>query len=546
FGKIGKYPKSGGGWTVTEYSYPTSSTNTGIRPAMRIDLNSVMASSGNFPDGYDFDNKDRYSFENIKGSSDLQHYKNAFGEVKGKKLYNSRKIKAYEATNHGNCFGMAATTAIFLVNKQDIKCFKNAIDPDDPDIIKDNIIDLYYSDLYYSDVDKSLTEYIKYAHLYQFSDTYQEIDEKNIDKFDKLWLATKSYVAGESDPIILDLCLNDDSEAHAVLVIGYNETDSQYIIYTNDSNTPDKMGTFVYDKSDNSWQYMGSYEGNYPFNSSTSYFSFGYAVDAVYNFWNSDNEYDESCIFSGGRILVNSDRPINYAGNSNSLLEIKGIASTDNNQNIVDNDYLYWLKDTDVLSVETDTETNISVSGDNSSITVLSNEQSYSEITLNNKTASVKSIGVMNKPVYSEFTTLTSDNSEINITISGTASADTVTATQTETGLVVTGISDGTVTLSKDDEVVETQTISNATSDIEITYDKTGESEDISLDYDHTHTDADHDGTCDSCGETLDAVKNCTHICHKTGFAGFIWKILRVFCKLFGINKYCECGVKHY
>ncbi|MGN1418419.1 MAG: lectin-like protein [Acutalibacteraceae bacterium] len=60
------------------------------------------------------------------------------------------------------------------------------------------------------------------------------------------------------------------------------------------------------------------------------------------------------------------------------------------------------------------------------------------------------------------------------------------------------------------------------------------------------HTDTDHDGNCDTCGETLDAVKNCTHICHKTGFAGFIWKILRVFCKLFGIYKYCECGVKHY
>ncbi|MGN1117151.1 MAG: hypothetical protein ACI4RU_00925, partial [Acutalibacteraceae bacterium] len=138
------------------------------------------------------------------------------------------------------------------------------------------------------------------------------------------------------------------------------------------------------------------------------------------------------------------------------------------------------------------------------------------------------------------------DNSIIDMTVSGTASSDTVTATQTETGLVVTGISDGTVTLSKDDEVIETQEISNATSDIEITYDKTGENDDVSLDYEHNHTDSDADGKCDICGETLDAVKNCTHLCHKTGFLGFIWKIINIFNKLFKINPVCSCGMKHY
>lgn len=45
----------------------------------------------------------------------------------------------------------------------------------------------------------------------------------------------------------------------------------------------------------------------------------------------------------------------------------------------------------------------------------------------------------------------------------------------------------------------------------------------------------------------VDSAKECTHICHKTGkITAFIYKILRFFWKLFGINQYCECGMAHY
>ncbi|MBQ4572768.1 MAG: leucine-rich repeat domain-containing protein [Clostridia bacterium] len=55
------------------------------------------------------------------------------------------------------------------------------------------------------------------------------------------------------------------------------------------------------------------------------------------------------------------------------------------------------------------------------------------------------------------------------------------------------------------------------------------------------HADADNDGYCDNCDEQL-----CNHSCHKSGFAGFIWKILRFVNRIFGTNKYCSCGVAHY
>ncbi|MCM1364210.1 MAG: hypothetical protein NC122_04725 [Faecalibacterium sp.] len=38
----------------------------------------------------------------------------------------------------------------------------------------------------------------------------------------------------------------------------------------------------------------------------------------------------------------------------------------------------------------------------------------------------------------------------------------------------------------------------------------------------------------------------CSHMCHKGGFVGFIYKIVLVFWKLFRINQTCACGAQHY
>lgn len=39
---------------------------------------------------------------------------------------------------------------------------------------------------------------------------------------------------------------------------------------------------------------------------------------------------------------------------------------------------------------------------------------------------------------------------------------------------------------------------------------------------------------------------SCDCMCHKGGFSGFIYKILRIFWKIFGTNKTCACGAVHY
>ncbi len=45
---------------------------------------------------------------------------------------------------------------------------------------------------------------------------------------------------------------------------------------------------------------------------------------------------------------------------------------------------------------------------------------------------------------------------------------------------------------------------------------------------------------------TTDPIEECEHMCHKKGVKGFVWKIVRFFCKIFKLNPLCDCGTLHY
>lgn len=50
-----------------------------------------------------------------------------------------------------------------------------------------------------------------------------------------------------------------------------------------------------------------------------------------------------------------------------------------------------------------------------------------------------------------------------------------------------------------------------------------------------------------SCGFVdMISIKECSHMCHKTGFVGFFWKIINFLQRIFGTGKYCACGAAHY
>ena len=58
------------------------------------------------------------------------------------------------------------------------------------------------------------------------------------------------------------------------------------------------------------------------------------------------------------------------------------------------------------------------------------------------------------------------------------------------------------------------------------------------------HSDKNGDAYCDKCGADMSV--SCSHLCHKSGFMGFIWKIINFFNKLFKINPKCSCGNAHW
>ncbi|MCM1365105.1 MAG: leucine-rich repeat domain-containing protein [Faecalibacterium sp.] len=85
-----------------------------------------------------------------------------------------------------------------------------------------------------------------------------------------------------------------------------------------------------------------------------------------------------------------------------------------------------------------------------------------------------------------------------------------------------------------------------------------GDSYDVVLPSTNSHSDTDNNGACDNCGKQLGAVTpvpteptepdadNCDCMCHQSGFAGFIWKLVKIFYQVFHTNKTCACGAAHY
>ena len=61
------------------------------------------------------------------------------------------------------------------------------------------------------------------------------------------------------------------------------------------------------------------------------------------------------------------------------------------------------------------------------------------------------------------------------------------------------------------------------------------------------HIDDDHDGKCDTCGDTIYiSIENCKCNCHRKGIAKLFFKIGLIFQKIFKKNRICKCGVSHY
>lgn len=526
-----------------------------------------------FPTGYDY-TWDKYSFSNLDETISSDIYKKGYGNIKGKILH-----AIYEnGENHGHCYGMTSTSAALLSNPRAVSCFKSPYI--DYYVVKmHELFPEYTSDLFGDD----LRTFIKYGYIYQFDKDVQSSEKASKNDLRNLYNSVNAYVNGNNNPVIINVYHDSflgRKDGHSVLAVGIKETTNEYIILINDSNIYYEKQEFKISKDFSSWSY--NVDSFYEYSSNNGHFTYSFPANVIYNVGLLLNE-NGSSFMSADNNLISSTKTICSDSDLEEILPATGSNQDNNNSNC----NLYWLKEenkkTKITSLSDDNE--VTVSDTETSLQIILSNNDEAEFYVNDEDNStvIFDASINNEIILTTY----GDNTLIETKITGTTNNTEITATQTATGLLVTGISDGTVTLSKDDKVIATEEIKDAESDIEINYDTDGSDDDLEVKY-HVHSyketittpptcteagvithacacgdnyteaipetghkDADGDYICDNnCGYEYekpdDPTSACSHMCHKTGFIGFIWKILRVFFKLFGTNPVCECGISHY
>lgn len=524
--------------------------------------------SQHYPNGYRF-YRDMYNFSNPNEIIESSFYRKALGPVKGIICRMGR-----ETQKHGLCYGMAATTAAFIKYPSAISTFQTNGN------YASSIINIQKNS-YSSTFDFDALTYIKYAYLYQFDSSVCDEEEANKNNISGLCSAIKAYVNGTGDPFIINVAAKKKGlgySKHCLFPIGYEEDSSYFTIIINDSNTPYIKQYFKISKADNSWSYNAA---GLSFSSKTGYMNFSFLADRTYylgvvngSTCRSRSATDSSYL-SEDSLLISSNSPIE----SEELTEIN-ISTDASDIDTNEYPYLYWLKkNIREISIDAEEKLNVTVCDVYSSITASIPANKTAKFVVDDTNVNSFSCDVdSNTETNITFKTANDKNDIISVDISCVSNAGHISVTQTESGLSVDGVSDGTITLSKNDDIIDAQSINKSESKVEVVYDEFGESDDLTLNYkrhEHLYTTSTNYPTCTesgtitytcTCGHSYieslsasghafsgskcikcgyDKSTDCSCSCHKTGFPAFLFKILNFFQKLFGKNKVCDCGTAH-
>ncbi len=591
----------------------------GIRPAFYLNEEN-WKNRTIVPSGYDY-YEDSYSFSNPTVSEISEKYfTTMFKPKQGKELYQKKK----NVSAGGLCHGIAYTTAAIYNGLPDCSQIYNH-DEGACENIRD--INKNKSRLKIGDLDISIGDYIKYAFIYQWS-------AEHVSNIPEYPIEVRDFVQDCAENNQLGVTINlekykdkDKTEvkgAHTVLAVGVEGND----ILIDDSNfkggiSKDELKRLTIN-DDGTWSYNGSWDFG-TVDSSNSVFGIGGDYDKPYYILLTGEKVDvreeiiqnsnetsvetESYVIgmdrlSKDKVLIYADSE-NYNINCENLIEVSNDFSSaenePNDEEIIDNGTFYWADDKQItISDITGADNEFFITGEYITIGVKTNKTSSVTLSMDEINDVSTKIDTEKGKEYTVFVETLDDNEEDIITsITGTASGDIVTATETETGVAVEGFDDMTITYETPTGN-DTEEIKHASGQkINILTDE--ENSDVSTDYVCDHADEDNNCICDYCEDALahteqtipavpatctttgltagvkcsvcgeilteqteipvkshnnvggkcsecdyDFSDDCSHLCHKSGFIGFIWKIINFFQKLFKINPVCSCGKAHY
>lgn len=513
-----------------------------------------------FPNGYNFE-EDSYSFGNYYGITNEKYFTTIYEEASGKQLH-----KYMGTIQGGLCYGMAYTTAAFFNGLPDASFILNESLFGDSDYCSNLREAKRYSKITIGNNTITINDYIKYAFVYQWAK-----EEESTVWGDSLGKSMVNSIENDKLATVISFHTKEDGD-HAVLAVGYEEKEDETIIYVDDPNSVGNLEKIVF-KEDGSWEFSNPWGGKV--NSFNSMLGVQDDVHMPYKilltgekatlkdaFFETTNALPEDMpayeTYIEGMERLNADKVLLTVKGSNFEIQNDDYYKVPSTIGAVEETVaeeecrMYWVNDDKTVTVSgfTDESNEVALAGDNTIITANVTAGSTVEMTIDEEDINANIATEQGEEYSVTVETIITDeyyeNVETEVSISGTASGSEITATQTDTGLVITGIEDGTITLTQDDEVVATKRVTNAKGDVEITYDAEGETTDLGATYEHDHTDYDHNGKCDTCVEVLEAVKNCTCMCHKSGFMALVYAFVNLFWRVFGTHKSCECGVWHW
>ena len=451
----------------------------------------------------------------------------------------------------GQCYGMASANGLFLEDRTRIgKVLTHHGDTWNSETNSFDYISEYAQtingmwnseesilddDSYVSNYEILISDLIKFGYIRQFTSDIEKEKDQTRNKYQDIVNASKRFVDGVSSPIVIGIRGGIKDEGHALLPVGYLENEEQTIIYVHDSNYPVDYKELVFDKNGTTitgWSYSPLNWGSNRVNGRIYYSSpigklnsfctrKAQIHDRVTQFFSIDSLNAEVTINEHKFLLANSD-------SYEELIPIIKESAT-SEENAV---YSFWVDAPSITNIILDDgKENAMVSFGNNDVGYILGIPGNSSVDVNLSQEIITITCEEGSQISATYLFSPNGVDCEKIKISGTSSSTKASIVSTESGLNITGLHSGTITISDlEDNAVATKSFSAENSSIEVSFDRTGESD--KLEIVSVGEQQDSDGgennltACKWCGEV--------HTGFWGKFVGFFHKIAYFFAHLFG------------